>query len=150
MFLQNSELSIPNTNPNISPALLRGIFCVVLHKFGFHSVFIFHSLEYNIAHVINHQINQHTISDLDKTQNERRRPPQKRVEKGIIVKNYKTRSDTILDDEGAPHIVYGIDLPTESIPDIFCSQKEAEDFATLCNSLDLSPLHIHEVIEDLL
>ena len=66
------------------------------------------------------------------------------------MKIYKTRSDTVLDDEGSPRTVYGIDLPTESIPDIFCSQKEAEDFANLCNSLDLSPLHIQEVIEDLL
>lgn len=68
------------------------------------------------------------------------------------MKRYNVRSDTILDDEGKCHTVYGVELPAErvSIPDIFCTKKEAEDFTEKCNALDLSPLHLRDVIDDLL
>ena len=68
------------------------------------------------------------------------------------MKTYQLRSDTILDDEGTSHIVYGIDLPSEnvSVKDVFCNRKEAEAFIKTCNDLDLSPLHLHDVIQDVL
>lgn len=68
------------------------------------------------------------------------------------MKPYQLRSDTILDDECVSHTVYGIDLPSEniSVADVFCNRKEAEAFIKLCNDLDLSPLHLHDVIQDVL
>lgn len=68
------------------------------------------------------------------------------------MKTYQLRSDTTIDDEGISHTVYGIDLPSEniSVKDVFCNRKEAEAFIKLCNDLDLSPLHLHDVIQDVL
>lgn len=68
------------------------------------------------------------------------------------MKAYQLRRDTIVDDEGESHTVYGIELPSENIAvkDIFCKQKEAEAFIKLCNDLDLSPLHLQDVIDDTL
>lgn len=64
---------------------------------------------------------------------------------------YKLREDTIYDELGKPHTVYGITLDGSlSIPDIFTSRPAAEEFIKLCNRLELSPLHIYEVIDDLL
>ncbi len=65
---------------------------------------------------------------------------------------YTLRSDTVFDEQGVSHTVYGIELPSENIAvkDIFCKQKEAESFIKLCNDLDLSPLHFHDVIDDIL
>ena len=68
------------------------------------------------------------------------------------MKTYLLRSDTILDENGASRIAYGIDLPSEniSVKDIFCNIEEAEAFVKTCNDLNLSPLHIQEVLDDLL
>ena len=68
------------------------------------------------------------------------------------MKTYQLRSDTILDDKGISHTVYGVDLPSEniSIKDVFCNRKEAETFIKLCNDLDLSPLHLQDVLQDIL
>ncbi len=65
---------------------------------------------------------------------------------------YYMRSDTILDDEGVSHTVYGIELPNKniSIKNIFINRKEAEDFVKLCNDLDLSYIHLEDVIQDVL
>lgn len=64
---------------------------------------------------------------------------------------YKLRTDTILTEQGIPVTVYGITLDRSlSIPDIFTSRPAAEEFIKLCNRLELSPLHIYEVIDDLL
>ena len=68
------------------------------------------------------------------------------------MKTYQLRSDTILDDEGISRTVYGVDLPSEniSVKDVFCNRKEAEAFGNFCNDLDLSPLHLQDVIDDIL
>ena len=68
------------------------------------------------------------------------------------MKIYQLRSDTILDDKGISHTVYGVDLPSEniSVKDVFCNRKEAETFIKLCNDLDLSPLHLQDVLQDIL
>ena len=64
---------------------------------------------------------------------------------------YKIREDVTYDDLGKSHTVYGITLDgTLSIPDIFTSRPAAEEFIKLCNRLELSPLHVYEVIDDLL
>ena len=78
--------------------------------------------------------------------------PSKRVEKGKAVKKYILRTDEVHDEENHPHTVYGVDVPTEgiSIPDIFCDRARAENFVNTCNKLDLSPLHIFDVVEDVL
>ena len=56
---------------------------------------------------------------------------------------YKIREDTIYDDTGTPHTVYGLTLDGSlSIPDIFTSRPAAEEFIKLCNRLELSPLHV--------
>lgn len=65
---------------------------------------------------------------------------------------YQLRTDTIPDDSGSLHTVYGIELPNEgiSVPNVFTNESDASRFAELCNALDLSPIHLPEVIEDLL
>ena len=64
---------------------------------------------------------------------------------------YSVHSDTVLDEQNHPHTVYGLNiLGAEPIPDIFTDQAEAEKLSSLCNRLDLSPIHIWEVIEDIL
>ena len=68
------------------------------------------------------------------------------------MKPYQLRCDTILDDTGKSHIGYGIGHTSGdiSVKDIFCNKKEAEAFIKLCNDFDLSPLHLHDVIQDVL
>lgn len=66
------------------------------------------------------------------------------------MKKYILRNDTVTDENGQQHTVYGIDIPSQniSIPDIFCNRLRAENFVNTCNNLDLSPIHIFDVIED--
>lgn len=68
------------------------------------------------------------------------------------MKTYQLRRDTMLDENGVSHTVYGIELPSEniSVSDIFCDREEAEIFVKTCNDLDLSPIHLHDVIQDVL
>lgn len=65
---------------------------------------------------------------------------------------YILRSDKVLDDQGASHTVYGVDVPTEQIAvsDLFYHKSEAKAFIKKCNELDLSPLHLPDVIDDIL
>ena len=68
------------------------------------------------------------------------------------MQKYILRSDTILDDQGKPHTVYGIELPSAqlAVRDVFYHRSEAQAFINKCNKLNLSPIHLYEVIEDLL
>lgn len=68
------------------------------------------------------------------------------------MKKYQLRTDENVDEENITHTVYGIELPSEgiSVKDVFCNRKEAESFIKLCNDLDLSPLHLHDVVQDAL
>ena len=69
---------------------------------------------------------------------------------------YQLRKDSISDEDGKPHLVYGIDILSssgkilKSIPDIFLNEKEAKKFVTLCNSEELDIIHVYDVIEDVL
>ena len=68
------------------------------------------------------------------------------------MKDYILRSDTVLDDQGNPHIVYGLESPSAQIAvrDVFYHKNEAHAFINKCNKLDLSPIHLPEVIDDIL
>lgn len=65
---------------------------------------------------------------------------------------YQLRTDTINDEQNQQHEVYGIVVSDEdiSIPDLFTEKSEAMCFVELCNHLDLSSIHLMEVIEDIL
>lgn len=68
---------------------------------------------------------------------------------------YKIRADTISSESGKKYIVYGIELWSYgkrilSIPDVFLSFFKAENLINLCNTLQLDPIHIMEVLEDFL
>ena len=69
---------------------------------------------------------------------------------------YHLRCDEICDECGEIHKVYGIDAidsednVVSSVPDIFFDISEAIKFVELCNSAELSLIHLPEVIEDLL
>ena len=68
------------------------------------------------------------------------------------LKKYKIRIDTILDEDGSPHTVYGIETMNQvlSISDVFTDYRAASRFVALCNDLDLSTIHLRDVIDDLL
>ncbi len=69
---------------------------------------------------------------------------------------YRLRTDEIYDEEGILHTVYGIDVLNnqnciiDSIADIFLDGVKAKKFVDLCNELNLSLIHLPEVIEDAL
>ena len=44
----------------------------------------------------------------------------------------------------------GVSEVVASVPDVTCEREEAERLVDLCNDLKLSPLQLHDVVEDLL
>ncbi len=71
--------------------------------------------------------------------------------------NYKVNESTITDELGNPHIVYGISLyiadantPSRVINDIFPNIEQATALAKMCTEIQLSPVHLDDVIADLL
>lgn len=72
---------------------------------------------------------------------------------------YRIRNDVIFDENDEKITVYGIDVletthneekTIKSVPDVFCSKSKAVTFIKLCNRLNLSPIHIMDVIDDIL
>ena len=65
---------------------------------------------------------------------------------------YTLRSDTVLDEQGISHTVYGVNAPTAqmTVRDLFYQKAEAKAFIKKCNKFDLSPLHFRDVIDDIL
>ena len=65
---------------------------------------------------------------------------------------YKITQDLVTDENGQTDTAFGIEYPEEDlyIPDVFLDRERAEEFVALCNKLDLSPLHIFDVLEDIL
>lgn len=69
---------------------------------------------------------------------------------------YDLRTDSVYDEDGALHTVYGIEAFTNkktkvaSIADVFFDKQKAEEFIKLCNDLKLSLVHLPDVIEDVL
>lgn len=69
---------------------------------------------------------------------------------------YRLRTDSVCDEDGILHTVYGIEAFARNkhrvtyIADIFFDKQKAEDFIGLCNDLKLSLIHLSDVIEDVL
>ena len=64
---------------------------------------------------------------------------------------YRVTESSLVDEEGVLHRVYGIEVIQRStIPDIFTDYIEAQKFVDLCNRLEVSPIHIRDVIDDYL
>ena len=65
---------------------------------------------------------------------------------------YQLRSDTVLDEDGKRHTTYGIEYrpANVSVKDVFLDKEKAAAFVAKCNALDLSPIHLYDVIEDAL
>lgn len=65
---------------------------------------------------------------------------------------YKLRIDKVQDEQRRTHTVYGIDVfeCIQSAPDIFTDGQRAKQLVSLCNRLQLAPIHLHDVIEDAL
>ncbi|MBQ7346483.1 MAG: hypothetical protein IJW55_00845 [Clostridia bacterium] len=60
---------------------------------------------------------------------------------------------------GSTYVTYGIALTEEengfitileTIPNLCANQVKVQQLADLCNTLELSPIHLHEVIQDFL
>ena len=68
----------------------------------------------------------------------------------------KVREDFISDVHKNTVPVYGVDAFDEagrvvkSIPDIFFEKEKAESFVALCNSSNLQPIHLADVVADTL
>lgn len=65
---------------------------------------------------------------------------------------YKLRSDEVIDEENCKHTVYGVDIfeQIRSVPDIFTDDKNAKQFVSLCNELQLAPVHFNDAVENVL
>ena len=65
---------------------------------------------------------------------------------------YQVTQDLFSDENDQTYTAFGIEYPEEDlyIPDVFLDRERAEEFVALCNKLDLNPLHIFDVLEDIL
>ncbi len=69
---------------------------------------------------------------------------------------YTLKTDKIHSEENKLFLVYGIIAADSekqvisSIADIFCDKIKAERFINLCNSRQLSVIHLNDVINDML
>ena len=70
---------------------------------------------------------------------------------------YDSFEEKFTDREMGEYVSYGIEVfritdeARETIckvHDVFLSESKAKEFAELCNSLNLSPIHIYDVIQD--
>ena len=71
--------------------------------------------------------------------------------------HYRTRTDRYTDEDDTIILVYGIEVyendataPIMVLKDVFTRQSQAEELAELCNRLELDPIHLTDVVEDLL
>ena len=64
---------------------------------------------------------------------------------------YRVIESSVIDEEGTAHRVYGVEvIERTKILDVFTNYEEAQQFIDLCNQLELSPIHIRDVIDDYL
>ena len=69
---------------------------------------------------------------------------------------YKLREDEVYDEESVVHTAWGVTVSDahgevlRSIGDVFLDKKRAEAFVEKCNKSQLSPIHLLDVIEDVL
>ena len=67
---------------------------------------------------------------------------------------YRIREDCVADEDGVLHTVYGVEAfengeLLRAIPDVFCEKSNAERYIEMFNDLELSLLHLDDVIEDI-
>ena len=62
---------------------------------------------------------------------------------------YRVVASSIVDEKGVKHRVYGIEVVevTKHL-NIFTDFNEAQRFVDMCNRLELSPVHVKDVIDD--
>lgn len=63
---------------------------------------------------------------------------------------FKLNETKIKDDTGDERATYGISYNNTVIKDVSTNKSKVEKLITLCNELDLSPMHIYDVVEDFL
>lgn len=63
---------------------------------------------------------------------------------------YTLNQSTVTDEDEGLHITYGISHNDTMIKDVSIDKVKVEKLITLCNELDLSPIHIYDVVEDFL
>lgn len=69
---------------------------------------------------------------------------------------YCMRKDTVQDEDGREHTVYGIEAIADggetlaSYPDVFFNKDKAEHLIGLCNKGGLSLVHLRDIIDDAL
>ena len=70
--------------------------------------------------------------------------------------HYCLRMDVILREDGVLYIAYGLDAVDadgrilRSVPDVLLDRQRVMDLIDRCNALELSLIHLDDVIEDLL
>lgn len=70
--------------------------------------------------------------------------------------HYCLRRDVILREDGVLYIAYGLDAVDadgrilRSVPDLLLDRWRVMDLIDRCNALELSLIHLDDVIEDLL
>lgn len=66
------------------------------------------------------------------------------------MKNYKLVKSIVHDENGKEHVTYGVTNPDAKVTytDVFSNKNEAEELVKKCNELDLSPMHLYDVIQD--
>ena len=70
--------------------------------------------------------------------------------------HYCLRRDVILREDGVLYIAYGLDAVDadgrilRSVPDLLLDRHRVMDLIDRCNALELSLIHLDDVIEDLL
>ena len=63
---------------------------------------------------------------------------------------YQINQSIISDDNGNQHETYGLIYNNTVINDISTNKEKVEKLVFLCNELELSPIHIYDVIDDFL
>ena len=69
---------------------------------------------------------------------------------------YTMRTDVIYDEDGKAFTVYGIEAISNSgevlfsFPDIFFDIEKGKDFVKMCNDLEISLIHMPDVVDDAL
>ena len=72
---------------------------------------------------------------------------------------YEIREDSIKDEKGGVHTVYGLEVQMQSgeereiirtVKDLFCEREDARRLAALCTELELDPDQLDDVIADAL
>ena len=63
---------------------------------------------------------------------------------------YNINSSKIKDEQGVSYDTYGISYEDIEIQDVSTDKTKVEKLVNLCNELDLSPIHLNDVLEDFL